>query len=252
VLATRRYGSGTPLVALHGFTHTGEQYRSLAGALGLQIHAPDLPGHGLSVDEPSQMDSVLRSLADSIGAVGDAVPVLGYSQGARLALLLATRTSSITGPLVVVSGTAGIEDLADRKARKAWDRSTAETIIEIGIERFIDEWTASGITSTEGLPPALRASDREQRLANTAEGLASALTGYGTGVMPSVWHLLDTISVPTLLLTGSQDSTYTDFGARMAASIGENALHMTIEGAGHDPFLTAEAATVRHLRDFLA
>lgn len=252
MLATRRFGSGTPLVALHGFTHTGEQYRSLADALGYEIHAPDLPGHGLSVDEPSQIDNVLTSLADTISAVGDEVPILGYSQGARLALLLATRTGSITGPLVLVSGTAGIEDLADRTARRAWDQSTAETIIEIGIERFIDGWTASGITSTEGLPPALRKSDRQQRLTNTAKGLASALTGYGTGIMPSVWHLLDTITVPTLLLTGSQDSTYTDFGARMAASIGENALHRIIEGAGHDPFLTAEAATVPHLREFLA
>ena len=247
----RRFGSGSPLVALHGFTHTGEEYRSLASSIGREIHAPDLPGHGVSVDEPTQIDAVLTSLVELIDAIGGSVPVLGYSQGARLALLLATGTSSIGGPLVLVSGTAGIEDEIDRRQRKAWDRSTGDQIIETGIEAFIDEWTSSGITSTTSLPAALRQSDRDQRLANTAVGLASALTGYGTGTMPSVWHLLDTITVPTLILTGSQDTTYTDAGARMAAMIGGNASHQIIDGAGHDPFLTNPTATAELLRDFL-
>jgi 2-succinyl-6-hydroxy-2,4-cyclohexadiene-1-carboxylate synthase len=252
VLATRHFGSGAPLVALHGFTHTGEQYKPLAEAISHEIHAPDLPGHGESVDESAQIDDVVTSLAVSIGAAGEAVPVLGYSQGARLAILLATRTSSVTGPLIIVSGTAGIENPEDRRDRREWDRSTAEKIIEIGIERFIDRWTASGMTSTQGLPPALRRSDREQRLTNTAHGLASALTGYGTGVMPSVWHLLDSITVPTLILTGSRDAAYTAFGARIAASIGGNASHHVVDDAGHDPFLTNQAGTVGHLKEFLA
>ena len=251
MLSIRRFGAGPPLFALHGFTHTGEQYEPLAEALGREVHAPDLPGHGESAAESTQIDDVVASLAGSIDAIGDAVPVLGYSQGARLALLLATLTPSITGPLIIVSGTAGIEDLEDRSDRKDWDRSTADTIIEIGIERLIDDWTSSGITSTKGIPEELRRSDREQRLANTAEGLASAMTGYGTGSMPSVWHLLDTITVPTMILTGSQDATYTEFGARMATSIGTNATHQVVRGARHDPFLTNEPATIGHLTGFL-
>jgi 2-succinyl-6-hydroxy-2,4-cyclohexadiene-1-carboxylate synthase len=251
VLSISRFGAGPPLFALHGFTHTGDQYEPLAEALGREVHAPDLPGHGGSVAESTQIDDVVASLASSIDAVGDEVPVLGYSQGARLALLLATLTPSITGPLIIVSGTAGIEDLEDRSDRMDWDRSTAGTIIEVGIERFIDDWTSSGITSTKGLPEGLRRSDREQRLANTAEGLASALTGYGTGTMPSVWHLLDTITVPTLILTGSEDATYTELGARLAASIGTNATHQIVSGGKHDPFLTNELATVGYLKDLL-
>ena len=251
MLSVRRFGVGPPLFALHGFTHTGEQYQRLADALGREVLAPDLPGHGASVAESTQIEDVVASLASSIDAVGDEVPVLGYSQGARLALLLATLTPSITGPLIIVSGTAGIEDLEDRSDRKDWDRSTADTIIEIGIERFVDDWTSNGFTSTEGVPESLRKSDREQRLANTAEGLASALTGYGTGTMPSVWHLLDTITVPTLILTGSEDATYTEFGARMATSIGTNATHQIVGGGRHDPFLTNEPATVGYLKDFL-
>lgn len=251
MLTTRRFGSGTPLVALHGFTHTGEQYRSLAEATDWEIHAPDLPGHALSEDESTQIDDVLASLSETISAAGDGAPILGYSQGARLALLLATQTSSVKGRLILVSGTAGIEDESDRRDRRAWDRSTGDTIIEMGIEQFIDEWTSSGMTSTEGLPPALRKSDREERLANTAHGLASALTGYGTGTMPSVWHLLGTITVPTLILTGSSDTTYTALGERMAVAIGANASHKVIDAAGHDLLLSGPTATAAHINEFL-
>jgi 2-succinyl-6-hydroxy-2,4-cyclohexadiene-1-carboxylate synthase len=251
VPTTGRFGSGRRLVALHGFTHTGEQYRSLADEIGREIYAPDLPGHGVSTTESTQIDDVLASITASIASVGDGAPVLGYSQGARLALLLATRTLSVSGPLILMSGTAGIEDPADRRDRMGWDRSTGDEIIEIGIERFIDEWTSSGMTSTEGLPEDIRRSDRDERLANTAEGLASALSGYGTGTMPSMWHVLDTITVPTLILTGSRDTTYTGLGERMATAIGDNASHRVINGAGHDLLLSGPTATAAHIKEFL-
>jgi 2-succinyl-6-hydroxy-2,4-cyclohexadiene-1-carboxylate synthase len=251
VPTTGRFGSGNPLVALHGFTHTGEQYRFLADEIDHEIYSPDLPGHGVSATESTQIDDVLASLTGSIASVGDGVPVLGYSQGARLALLLATRTQSVSGPLILVSGTAGIEDPADRRDRMNWDRSTGNEIIEIGIERFVDGWTSSGMTSTKELPEDIRRSDRDERLANTAEGLASALNGYGTGTMPSVWHLLDTITVPTLILTGSLDTTYTGLGKRMATAIGDNASHRVIDGGGHDLFLSCPAATAAHIKEFL-
>lgn len=251
MLTTRRFGSGPPLVALHGFTHTGDQYRALAEATGREIHAPDLPGHGSSAAESAQIDNVLTSLSETIVAAGAEAPILGYSQGARLALLLATQTSNVNGRLILVSGTAGIEDESDRRDRRAWDRSTGDKIIEIGIEQFIDEWTSNGMTSTEGLPAALRKSDKEERLANTAHGLASALAGYGTGTMPSVWHLLNTITVPTLILTGSRDAAYTAFGERMAAAIGDNASHRVVDGAGHDLLLSGPTATATHITEFL-
>jgi 2-succinyl-6-hydroxy-2,4-cyclohexadiene-1-carboxylate synthase len=216
VLTSRRFGSGTPLVALHGFTHTGEQYRALAEATDREIHAPDLPGHGSSADKSTMIDDVLASLSETIAAEGADAPILGYSQGARLALLLATQTSSVKGRLILVSGTAGIED------------------------------------ESEGLPAALRKSDREERLANTAHGLASALTGYGTGTMPSVWHVLNTITVPTLILTGSRDTTYTAHGERLASGIGPNASHRIIDGAGHDLLLSGLTATAAHISEFLA
>ncbi len=252
MLTSRRFGSGTPLVALHGFTHTGEQYRALAEATDREIHAPDLPGHGSSADKSTMIDDVLASLSETIAAEGADAPILGYSQGARLALLLATQTSSVKGRLILVSGTAGIEDESDRRDRRAWDRSTGDEIIEMGIEQFIDEWTSNGMTSTEGLPAALRKSDREERLANTAHGLASALTGYGTGTMPSVWHVLNTITVPTLILTGSRDTTYTAHGERLASGIGPNASHRIIDGAGHDLLLSGLTATAAHISEFLA
>jgi 2-succinyl-6-hydroxy-2,4-cyclohexadiene-1-carboxylate synthase len=252
VLATRRFGSGPALVALHGFTHTGEQCEPLADALDREVIAPDLPGHGDSSRESTAAHDVIASLAELIETVSNDVPVLAYSQGARLALVLATQTRSITGPLILLSGTAGIEDPDERQIRAAWDLATGREIIEIGIEAFIDEWTAVGMTSTADLPPALRLSDREERLTNTAEGLAAALAGYGQGSLPSVWHLLDTITVPVFILTGSEDSAYTNTGVRMAEAIGANAAHDIIDGAGHGLLLDRPLDTTRSIREILA
>jgi 2-succinyl-6-hydroxy-2,4-cyclohexadiene-1-carboxylate synthase len=252
VLATRRFGSGASLVALHGFTHTGEQFASLADPLGREVIAPDLPGHGDSPLASTARDDVIASLAELIESIPGHVPVLAYSQGARLALVLATQTRSITGRLILVSGTAGVEDAEVRKQRAAWDLATGREIIEIGIEAFIDEWTTGGMTSTTGLPAALRLADREERLVNTAEGLASALAGYGQGTLPNVWHLLPSIAVPVLIVTGSQDATYTHSGARMTEAIGANAVHRVIEGAGHGPLLDSPVETIRSIQEFLA
>jgi 2-succinyl-6-hydroxy-2,4-cyclohexadiene-1-carboxylate synthase len=252
VLKTRRFGSGAPLVAFHGFTHTGQQFAPLAAALGREIIAPDLPGHGGSSLASATADDVIASLAEMISDLPDQTPVLGYSQGARLAIVLAARTRSLTGPLIVLSGTAGIEDPEAREQRAAWDLATGTKIIEVGIEQFIDEWTASGMTSTARLPRGLRLSDREERLTNTAEGLAAALAGYGQGRLPNVWPLLETITVPVLILTGSQDSVYTSTGARMAEAIGANATHHIIDGAGHGLLLDDPLDSARSIEEFLA
>ena len=249
MLGVRRYGTGTLLVALHGFTHTGAQFEGLAERIGRTIVAPDLPGHGMSVDAPTDVDAVCDAVATEISLVGIGADALGYSQGGRVALLTALRFPSLIGRLVLVSANAGIED-AERTTRIAADRRTADRIRAVGVVAFLEEWTTTGLTSTAHLPDATRGADLALRLDNTAEGLARALEGYGQGGQPSCWHRLGDVTIPVLVVTGALDARYTDIGERIADRI-PHARHEVIPGAGHNPMLDAPAAFAAVVSGFL-
>ena len=250
MIAIRRFGSGDPIVALHGFTLTGAQFSSL-DLDRIQIVAPDLPGHGDTEAAGTDPDEVLRDIAAVIRCEAPHTPVLGYSQGARLALSMTAQGLVHPSALIVISGTPGILDDADRAQRAAKDRETAGTITKHGIETFIDSWVDGGLTSTSHLDPEVRTRDRQIRLTNTAEGLASALQGYGQGAMTPVWHLLDRIQMPTLVVTGADDARYTAIGVQMAEAIGPNAEFIAVNAAGHNPLMDQPTATAAIVAGFL-
>lgn len=233
MLAVERFGEGAPMVALHGFSHTAAQFSCLT-IPGRTIIAPDLPGHGGSVTEPADAEATVAAVVDLLATCGAGTPLLGYSQGARLALSLATTTPQQPSALIVISGTAGIEDPEERARRRDSDVALGERIRAMGIEPFIDHWTSGGLTDTSALSLEERAVDRARRLTNTADGLASALAGYGQGALDPVWSLLDTLEMPVLILTGERDPQYTAIGTGLAARIGGTAEHLVIHGAGHN------------------
>lgn len=228
-------GAGPPLVALHGFTHTGAQFDWLAPHVKRTVVAPDLPGHGFHADAATDLTSVLDLVAEVIGSVSnDAVPVVGYSQGGRIGLSVAHRERRLVAQLVLIGATPGIADAGARSERRAADVGLANEIRDLGIERFLDHWTGTGITSTRHRPSDVRAADDERRRANTADGLARAILGYGQGIQPPLWDELVDIDIPTLIVTGEHDDRYTAIGHRMAHRMPDASL-VVIPQAGHDP-----------------
>lgn len=234
MLHIRQFGSGDALVALHGFSLTGSQFADLGSMIDRTIIAPDLPGHGRSVDEASDLTSAVTAVIDVLSGIGTPTPMLGYSQGARLALLTALRRPELVSALVLISGTAGIRSEQDRRNRATQDDARAARIELLGLERFLDEWTATGITSTEHLGATARRVDRAVRLENTAEGLAAALRGYGQGTQPVVWDDLRDLSCPTLLIAGANDERYAEIAAAMHRLLPASEM-VLIDGSGHNP-----------------
>jgi len=222
------------VIALHGFTLTGEEFLPAAERLDRTVIAPDLPGHGSSRTHATDIDSVLASVEALLATQGAPRPLIGYSQGARLALLAAVEGTSEISALVLVSGGAGIRDPEARQARVVQDLDLAERIELLGLEPFLDSWTAEGITSVSHHSNEFRAWDRSVRSENSAEGLASALRGYGQGAQPSVWEEISKLRMPVLLITGSRDRHYTSLNREMATVI-PNAEFAVIGGAGHNP-----------------
>ena len=250
MLHVRRFGSGSPLVALHGFTLTGEQFAGSPTWLHREVFAPDLPGHGYSAHLAPDMSSTITLIADIRESIDGAVPLLGYSQGGRVGLVTAISRPDLFSHLILVSASAGIEDARQRTERAAVDRLLATTIRSGTIDDFLDAWTSRGLTDTTGLPDDVRSADRTVREQNTPIALAAALEGLGQGSQDSVWDRLHELTIPVLLLHGENDQKYRDHANAMAKSIPDATVE-SIAGAGHNPLLEAPEPSYTTISAFL-
>ena len=233
-LWVRRFaGELPPLVALHGFTQTGAMYEELAALLGREVLAPDLPGHGRSSAVPVSFASAVKGVAEVVAALGGPVPLVGYSQGGRLALGAALQTPELISHLVLVSASAGIEGEAEREVRRRSDESLAAELRRTGLSVFVDGWL--GQTIFKGLQRRnenWRIADRAARLENTANGLAAALAVMGPGSQPYFGERLIELSMPVLLLAGRLDEKYVSIATAMSTAL-PNATLRIIPDAGH-------------------
>lgn len=225
-LAAWSVGSGSRLVFLHGFTQTSQSWRRIAGSLavdGYECVVVDLPGHGGS----SHVRADLRTGADLIATFGPAV-LIGYSMGGRFALQTAfTHPASVTA-LVTIGATPGIDDELERAARRTSDEQLALRLGDIGVEQFVREWTEQAIFGGHRLTD----DDRDARLTNTPDGLASSLRLAGTGSQLSLWHRLAELTMPVLAIAGANDAKFVAIGRQIAASVPDGRF-AEISGAAH-------------------
>jgi 2-succinyl-6-hydroxy-2,4-cyclohexadiene-1-carboxylate synthase len=245
VLHSEREGSGPPIALLHGFGQTGRCWGPLAAALARdhEVVRLDAPGHAGSGDVAADLPTTGRLAA---ATVGPAV-YLGYSMGARMALHVATEAPEAVRALVLLGGTPGIEDDAERASRHAADRALADRIRTEGVPAFVDHWLA--LPMFAGLPPEGRFVEERRR--NTAEGLATSLELAGTGAQAPLWDALPAIDVPVLVVAGADDERYAAIAERTAAAIGSNATAAVVAGAGHSAHLEQPARFVDLVRPWL-
>jgi 2-succinyl-6-hydroxy-2,4-cyclohexadiene-1-carboxylate synthase len=246
-------GQGPRLVMAHGFTQTGRVWGSLDTRLAAdhQVVLVDLPGHGGSAPIRATLAQGCRLLAD----VGGHATYLGYSMGARFCLQLALTRPAVVDGLVLISGTGGLDDPAERRARRRSDEALAAELdpIDVGgpgpvsVESFVGRWLENPMF--DGIDP--HASGWEERLRNTGPGLASSLRLAGTGTQRPSWPSLGRLSMPVLIVTGERDAKFCALGRRLARSIGSNAAHVVVAGAGHAPHLQRPDAVAQLIRSHL-
>jgi 2-succinyl-6-hydroxy-2,4-cyclohexadiene-1-carboxylate synthase len=245
-LHAEREGDGPPLVLVHGFTQNRRCWGPEADDLARdhEVIRVDAPGHGRSAGILAGLRTGGRLIADQ----GGEATYLGYSMGARFCLHLALANPELVRGLVLIGGTAGIEDPAERAARRERDLRTAERIKVEGLEAFLDAWLAQPLFA--GLSP--ERSFREERLENTVAGLMSSLEQAGTGSQDPSWHRLSKLAMPVLVVAGEEDAKFSALAARLGADIGANATVAILPGAGHAAHLEQPEAFLAVLRPWLA
>ena len=234
-------------VLAHGFTQTARSWSTFASCLqellpGAETIAIDLPGHGTA---PPPHDSDLWESAHRLVDAGGAATYVGYSMGGRVSLHAAIAHPERVRSLVLIGATAGIDDLDERLARRAADELLADHIEVVGIDTFIDEWLGTALFAGLTEQTALR----DDRLRNTADGLAASLRATGTGTQEPLWERLGEITVPVLVLAGEHDTKFRAIGERMAGLLSASTYEV-IAGAGHSVHLEQPEATAAAVADW--
>jgi len=168
----------------------------------------------------------------------------GYSMGGRVALHAAFSLGARVRRLVLIGASPGLADRAERAARAASDAALADRIEAIGMDAFAAEWESQPLFA--GMPRGVAELAGEDRRRNTAAGLAAALRGLGTGVMPSSWERLPDLDVPVDLVVGERDEKFRGIAEKMAYSL-PRARVTVVPDAGHAVQLEAPDAVVELL-----
>ena len=240
------------VVLAHGFTQTGNVWGPLADDLAAdhEVIALDLPGHG----ESHAVEADLVAGAELMVEAGGRGTYIGYSMGARYCLHVALAHPEAVTSLVLISGTAGIDDAGERAARRRADEHLADELDPpagggpgLPLDVFLDRWLSQPLFA--GLDPD--AAGAAERRANSPAGLASSLRHAGTGTQRPRWHELDRLTMPVVIVTGERDQKYCDLGRRMARAIGPAARHVVVPGAGHAPHLERPSAVIAAVRAHL-
>jgi 2-succinyl-6-hydroxy-2,4-cyclohexadiene-1-carboxylate synthase len=219
------------VVLLHGFGGTHRAWDGVIAALDRERYRPlalDLPGHGAAThsQRPITFDSCVTAVLD---ASPQRFALAGYSLGGRVALHVALAAPERVARLVLVASSPGIEDPAERAARRASDEALASDLERIPFEEFIECWRTQPLFAAE--PPEVGTLARTDQRRNQPEALAAVMRGLGTGEMQPLWERLGELRMPVIVLVGERDQKFRALGERMAALLPD--ARMVVVAGGH-------------------
>jgi 2-succinyl-6-hydroxy-2,4-cyclohexadiene-1-carboxylate synthase len=219
------------VVLLHGFAGTGRAWDPVVERLDPERYtalAPDLRGHGSARDAgPIAFDAVVD---DVLVAAPARFALCGYSMGGRVALHVALAAPERVERLILAATTAGIEDEAQRAARRETDERLAAFAETATIEQFADRWAAQPLFADT--PSEAARIWRGDLLRNDPRALAAVLRGLGAGAMAPVWDRLPELTMPATVLAGERDGKYVAIAERLVERM-PDAEVVAVPRAGH-------------------
>lgn len=227
-----RRGAGVPVVCLHGFCQSSAYWRPTLDRLaegGRAAVAPDLPGFGVSADQPGPY--TMEGYADAVARMLDAqgisrIVLVGGSMGGVVAQHFALRHSDRLRRLLLVATGAFTTDpaaalaKADVLASGQWNAATAESVVA-------------------GFFHQPQSAERKEMVLRIAMGASqSAVVGAArSNARSDTFDRLGSIAVPVMIIQGRHDKVRT---AQHAAAMREQMAdcHVAVlSNSGHTPQL---------------
>ena len=257
------YGSGAPLLLIHGWGMHGGMWGGVAEQLAkhFRVLAVDLPGHGFSVGRDSSRhsgdvgmnpDLLMDSLVDQLSAQFDEpLAVCGWSLGGQIALRWAMHHPQQISRMVLVASTPCFV------RRPGWECGmAAETLAEFAAALQQDY----ALTLRRFLALQVRGSEREREL---LAALRNALLSRGEPDLAALQSgleilrdcdlrsVLSDIRQPALVVAGERDTLTPPQASHYLAAQMPNARLAAIKGAAHAPFLSHPDEFMMQLKKFM-
>lgn len=252
---------GRPLMVVHGFTGAKEdlaEHLDELAAGGWHAVAPDLRGHGSS-DHPSGQGAYspeifvadLLGLADALGWPQFAL--LGHSMGGALAQLLVLDHPERVSSLVLMSTFCGpvaglAPDLVALGAAIVAQGGVEALSMALAVRRASDPVAVAHREKMEASRPGFGDGADRRLLACSPDMWLAMAPRFLT--WPSTLERLAGVAVPTLVVTGADDTTMRPDCERLAAAV-RGARLVVFDDTAHSPHLEVPEACWAAVTDFL-
>ncbi len=198
------YGSGTPLVLIHGFPLSGKLWDKVIPDLSkkYKVIVPDLPGIGESTfsTEEFSIDDLAKCIADVLQAEGEPKAIIaGHSMGGYTALAFAELFEEMVMGIALVHSSA----TADTEEKREQRRKTIALIEKGGKEPFIRQMIPNLFAAEDYLK-------EEQKLITERSLLTEnkTLTVFYNAMINRLdrTHILKNKAFPVMWVLGKQDN----------------------------------------------
>lgn len=248
-IAVERSGSGPPVVFVHGAGADYTSWNLIRPLLEEQVtvYAVERRGRGKSGDtEPYAIEREFEDVTAVIESIDEPVSLVGSSYGGTCALEAARRVDELAS-LVLYEPAFPVEGYTLCPERFL---DEYEALLEAGArERALERLYREVADLSSELIEALRsAPDWQARVAaaHTVLRELQAETQYEFDA-----GRFETVTVPTMLLTGSESRQYLKETTAVAADALPNSRIVTFEGQGHVAYATAPERFVDVLLPFV-
>lgn len=244
-------GQGLPLVLLHPFPANHKFWKPAAALLSAryQLIMPDLRGHGASV--PGESPATMEKHAADVLRVCDAAGVqraafMGVSIGGYIMFEFWRRYRERVQALILCD-TKAQADTPDGRATRL---KSADDVLKRGPGAFLDEMVQKLLgASTRAQRPDLVTAARKILGESTAAGIAAVQRGMAE--RPDSVPTLKTITVPTLIMVGEEDTLTPIADAELMRQHIKNSQLQTVPRAGHYSPFEQHEVVVGMVRRFL-
>jgi len=220
----------------------------------LKGFAVDLPGHGLSIDLPSEAYEFSNVADGLLAALNDAgiseMDLVGYSMGGRVALEFAWRFPNLVRNLVIESTSPGLSSEEAREKRAESDAAWAEQL-RTDRDLFHQKWLAADLFSSIRKKPEIMKILICERRSGDAREWARALEGLGQARQRDFRPWLADTNIKLTCISGALDQKYTEIASELSLK-NERIRHITVPDAGHNVHLERPEMYLQTLQDILA
>ncbi len=255
-LAYVAHGVGTPVVLLHGFPLDHTMWASQIEALKphCRVIAPDLRGFGASTlgnADPLQ-GVTMEQYADDVAHLLDALEVTqpivlaGFSMGGYIAWQFVRKYAARLRALIQLDTRAA----ADTDEARSNRLKMAGKIYELGSARVAEMMGPNLFSAGKFASNSKMVQDLRAVVSHTSPA-AIACAQRGMAARPDMRDFLPKITIPTLVVCGSEDAITPAKEMQEVAAAIPNSRYVEIPGAGHMSTMENPEAVNQAMTEFV-